>query len=87
MFFLPVLKPPTLRRHGLVGLRFRPRRNRRLASAIGLGGHVRARFETSLWNADGGIARDNAESSAERPLASAHQAGVILGMAFTLPSR
>jgi len=60
-----------------------------LAAAIAHGGHVRVGFENSLWNADGAMARDNAErvatiadiaASAGRPLASAEQARIILGM-------
>jgi uncharacterized protein (DUF849 family) len=59
-----------------------------LAAALALGGHVRVGFENSLWNADGRIARDNAERvaaiasiarTAGRPLASARQARAILG--------
>jgi uncharacterized protein (DUF849 family) len=47
-------------------------------------------FENSLWNADGGVARDNAErvaaiasiaADAGRPLASTRQAKTILGVA------
>ncbi|TIT90144.1 MAG: 3-keto-5-aminohexanoate cleavage protein [Mesorhizobium sp.] len=61
-----------------------------LATAIARGGHVRVGFENSLWNADGEVARDNAErvaviarvaANAERPLASAQQARAILGIA------
>ncbi|MDX8502442.1 3-keto-5-aminohexanoate cleavage protein [Mesorhizobium sp. VK4C] len=61
-----------------------------LAAAIARGGHVRVGFENSLWNADGGVARDNAERVAAiadvaantgRPLASALQARAILGIA------
>lgn len=61
-----------------------------LASAIRAGGHVRVGFENSLWNADGSIARDNAERvsaiAAEarrigRRIASAAEAGRILGVA------
>jgi uncharacterized protein (DUF849 family) len=60
-----------------------------LAVAIARGGHVRVGFENSLWNADGRVARDNAErvaaiagiaEKAGRPLASAHQARAILGI-------
>ncbi|MDX8534206.1 3-keto-5-aminohexanoate cleavage protein [Mesorhizobium sp. VK25A] len=61
-----------------------------LAAAIARGGHVRVGFENSLWNADGAMARDNAErvaaiarvaDNAGRPLASAQQARAILGIA------
>ena len=61
-----------------------------LAAAIEHGGHVRVGFENSLWNADGTIARDNAErvaviagiaANAGRPLASPRQARAILGIA------
>lgn len=61
-----------------------------LAAAIARGGHVRVGFENSLWNADGRMARDNAErvaaiarvaADAGRPLASAEQARAIFGIA------
>jgi uncharacterized protein (DUF849 family) len=61
-----------------------------LAAAIARGGHVRVGFENSLWNADGGVARDNTErvatiagiaSNVGRPLASPAQARIILGVA------
>jgi len=61
-----------------------------LAAAIARGGHVRVGFENSLWHADGRIARDNAERVATiagiaervgRPLATAHQARLLLGIA------
>jgi uncharacterized protein (DUF849 family) len=60
-----------------------------LAAALALGGHVRVGFENSLWNADGQIARDNADRVAAiaavarttgRPLASARQARATLGI-------
>lgn len=60
-----------------------------LAAAITRGGHVRIGFENSLWNADGGVACDNAErvaaiagiaASTGRPLASTGQARAILGV-------
>ncbi len=60
-----------------------------LAAAIAHGGHVRIGFENSLWNADGTVARDNAErvatiadisGKAGRPLASVEQGRVILGI-------
>lgn len=61
-----------------------------LQAAIERGGHVRVGFENSLWNAGGGVARDNAErvaaiasiaADAGRPLASTRQAKTILGIA------
>lgn len=60
-----------------------------LAAAIEAGGHVRVGFENSLWNADGSVARDNAERVATiadlakrigRPVASGPEAGEILGI-------
>ncbi|MBN9241421.1 MAG: 3-keto-5-aminohexanoate cleavage protein [Mesorhizobium sp.] len=60
-----------------------------LAAAIEGGGHVRVGFENSLWNADGSVARDNAERVAAiaalarrigRPVASGPEAREILGI-------
>jgi uncharacterized protein (DUF849 family) len=60
-----------------------------LAAAIAAGGHVRVGFENSLWNADGRVARDNAERvtviariarKAGRPIADGDQARSILGI-------
>lgn len=44
---------------------FGPNETPCLARAIALGGKARVGFENSLWNADGGLARDNAERVAE----------------------
>jgi len=61
-----------------------------LAAAIAAGGHARVGFENSLWNADGSLARDNAERvaaiaglarKAGRAPANADQARSILGIA------